>query len=216
MMVVNDLAQVLFDALSNKKTKDRLDPQLTKHAKAYAAGVITAIKVGITAQPKVDGSTKPGSQLESGNSDNGTITNVMSDLMTAKITATFNQSNSGAIAQENKAVCDYIMATGKVKFESGTIKGKCVSDSNLLQGNGKLGRITRLNGSALANIVRSTFTSYFPKIPQETDMIRFYTALCDYIMANAEVEYAPGMVIGYCPKNPGALQGGSASNGTIK
>ena len=217
-MVVEDLAKALFDAFSDTNDRTGNQAPLTSQAKAYARGVIAAITAGKAMQPSVTGITKQASSLKNGASQGGKLLNIVNGPMTGAIMGAFPESNAGEMVKEHKAVCEYIVANAKVSFEPGTINGQCtstaVSDGPLVAGKGRGGKISGLVGSALAAKVKGVFGA-FPKIPEETDMIPFYTALCDYIMENAEVSYASGMVVGTCPPSAGPLSG-SASNGKIK
>lgn len=204
-LIVDDLAQELWDSLSNKGGAT----ELSDESKAYAEGFITAVQGGIVTLPLVTGTADaPGAFT--GAAAGGIITNVISATMTNIIIAA-GQFAAQPVAQanltiENGVVCNYIM-TGLVNFAMGKVTGTSTavyvpppgsSIPGILQnGEATDGVIVGYSGPALKSLVWSALQGQSGMgMLEGPDMINFYTALCDYTLTNAEVVFASGTING--------------------
>jgi hypothetical protein len=218
-LVVDDLAQALFDSLSNKTDKDGNEPALTDEAKGYARGFINALKdaKSIHAPGTITGTAPPGGSLSNGLAlPVGTMVPLVPATMTAEIVTSgqFPLADVQTITDENNAVIGiHFTGVAKTSFESGSITGTCtataISPGILAAGEGADGKIELCDGAVLAALVTSTIGYTGP------DMIPFYTALCDYVKNNAEITYASGKVTGTFSAGGGPLVAGAGLDGEI-
>jgi len=111
-----------------------------------------------------------------------------------------------------EGIVQHIQTVGQVTFSVGTINGACTNTlitPGVFTGVGTNGQIINLNGPAMATLVASLVPFPGPT-PQ---LIAKCTAIANYIMANAQVNYST--VTGACSAGGGALIAGTASGGLI-
>lgn len=116
------------------------------------------------------------------------------------------------IQLENAAIIQYI-GTALVNFAAGGITGTCTNTSSspgpLAAGAGANGSLVGLTGAGASAAVSAAIGAAGP------DMIKHYTALIDYLTANAKATYASGSIVGVCPPGGGPLGAGAGTGGTI-
>jgi hypothetical protein len=207
MLSSNDLANMLiqtFPVHINSQGGPLSSPNQTT---AYAAGIVAALQAGTVSNPPntIVGTTVSGAPLVAGAGTGGVMV-VTPGPMLAQTLPAF--ATSPGISKENVGIISYI-STGLVVFQPGSIVGNCTntptSPGPLVAGAGTGGMITGLSGAAAAAAVGATGPM----------AIGFYTALCNYIMANASVSYATGTITGTCPPGGGPLANGTGAGGTI-
>lgn len=112
------------------------------------------------------------------------------------------------------AIATHIMTMGLVNFDTGNITGICTNtllSPGTVTGEGTGGKISGLSGSAMASMAQSM--AGFPSVTPE--LIAFCSGIADYVMANAEVAYATGTIVGVAPVGGGPMTGGTGIGGTI-
>lgn len=212
MLVEVDLANALHNALRQKKDGNGAPTPVSTETQEYASGFIASVKTGIVshAPGTITGVTAPGAPLVAGAGLGGVIVIASAALMIAKTSNGIPKAPD--IAKENTAVIAYV-TTGLVTFAPGNITGTCTSTAMapgpLTVGAGSMGTIVGLTGAGCLAAVGAA------GVPIGPDAIKHYTALIDYLLANAEVTYAPGAVVGVCPVGGGPLAGGTGVGGTI-
>lgn len=207
MLIAADLTFKLTATLV--PNPDKPTPQMVE----YVSGFLAAIKAAMVSNAvgTIVGLTAPGAPLANGAGTGGVIT-IQPAPMIAKTTVGQTSVAVTNIRKENEALINYI-ATGTVTFASGTIAGTCTNTPTnpgpLILGTGTGGVIVGLTGAgAMAAVAGATGYS-------GPAMITHYSALIDYLLLNAEVSYASGLVTGVCPIAGGALTLGAASGGII-
>lgn len=213
MLNEDQLEQILHNSLSQKTDGNGVPTKTSSETKAYAAGVIAALKSAIVSNPPgtINGITSPGSPLSAGSGILGLI--VMTPApMIAKTSTSFNPLSNTQLIKENTALITYL-ATGIVTFSAGNITGNCTntapSPGPLVNGAGKNGRIVGLTGAGAYAAVFAALGFLGP------DALTHYNHLVNYILDNALVSYPTSSVQGVCPAGGGPLVGGFAAGGTI-
>lgn len=209
MMVVNDLAQVLWDALGPPSDDSGPLPP-SDEIQAYADGYITMLSGGLInhVSGTVNAIGSPGLPVTNGTAIGGLIASIISSIMYDIVSLVI--IGAPELSNENAAIATYLMASGLVNFSSGNIGGTCtatqVSPGILAGGYGQQGQITLLVGAALAALLPSMAGPL---------QVPFYVALVSYTMDNAEITYIIGTVVGAFVAGGGAMTGGLANGGTI-
>jgi hypothetical protein len=223
MLVADDLAVILYDSLSDTTDKTGAPTTSTQFTQAYAEGIVAVMQAAIVtnAPGTVIGTGEPAGTFM-GSSTLGLI-ELDSSVMTDVILSVYQSSVKmeapdfdfspveSSITQENQAVCQYIMESGLVSFAqlTGIDTATLLSPGTLVDGHGDNGIISGLIGSACASIVASQSGLTGPY------RNAFYTALVNYIMANASATYAANNVIGDFSADGGPIQDGAGMDGTI-
>lgn len=179
--------------------------ELTSGSVANASGTITGTC------PAAGGS------LTSGAGTGGVITGLDGPTLATAIASNAGYpSTTSELTQFSDAIVAHLM-TGTASFSSGNVTGTCTNTPSsagiLTNGLGLNGTIVGLSGSALASTIHSAVYSAFAG--PSAKLIEFCTAFTDFIMDNAEIDYASGNVTGACPAGGGALSAGTGILGTI-
>jgi hypothetical protein len=185
-LIINDLANDLYNSLSKTTDKDGKPTYSNDYTKAYANGIISMIKATTLIGTANGTAATPGPGVGMSSDGQGPfIANV--GLMTSIISSQFSQSNATTISSENNAVATYLTSNLKINFPMGNITGNGTatpSADGVFTGSGANGTIIDINGSALSSAVASALGFIGP------DMTPFYTALCNYILANGIAAYS--------------------------
>lgn len=165
----------------------------------------------------ITGVTAAGSSLAAGAGLPAGIISAMSGSEMAELVVRY--AGYGSVSEQLRCFCGeivrHIETQGKVKFDSGNITGQCTStllSPGPLVGAGNSGDVVFLSGVILANNVHS-HCGYPGSVSQL--LIKFCTAVTNYIMENADVSYKNGQVTGVCPPSAGPLAAGTGINGKI-
>lgn len=177
----------------------------------YAKGLITMLSAGIVSHLPltVSGSAAPGAPLLAGAASAGRVIGLLGLTMTA--IAAKDPIIAATMLLEANAISLYIMASGLVNFQSGSIEGtstETASPGPLTLGKGTQGRFSGLDGGALAAMVASATGIVGPTSKDH------YSVVVSHIVDNAEVTYVPNTVLGSMAG--GTLVAGTAAGGTIK
>lgn len=184
----------------------------------WGEGVVQHIQSAATVNHAlVTGDTSPGSPLSNGAAAGGIISGMDGSTMASLVQAGAGYPNvSSELDTFCQQIVSHIQTLGLVEFEAGEITGQCTSTAlspgPLTNGAGTGGEISGLDGSILADAIHSAVG--YPG-GTSSALVKFCTAITNYIMANAEAIYASGQVTGTCPAGGGPLQGGVAAGGTI-
>jgi len=175
----------------------------------YCQGFIAMVSVGIVSHlpGTITGSAAPGAPLLAGAASGGKVVGLLGLTMSA-IAA--DPIVAPAMTQEADVIAGYIMASGLVSFQTGSIEGNSTETANpgpLAVGRGTQGRFTGLTGAALANLVSAATGTTGPKIIDQFDI------MMNHLMDNAEVTYLPNTVLGIM--TGGSLTVGAGAGGTI-
>lgn len=198
--------KILASQLPEKDAENKPRPspeQLTE----YCKGLVAALQAGVVshAPGTVNGTTVAGGPLALGSASGGLMVLTPALFIAKTQVATPNP----LYAAENSALIAYIMASGTVSFDPGTITGTCSSTPSspgpLLLGQGTGGKIVGLSGAAAALAVGAT----------GPDAVKHYDIIMTYIMENASVSYPLNSVVGTCPPAAGPLAAGAATGGII-
>lgn len=212
MLDATALALKIHDALGQKTDGNGAPTKVSKETQEYASGIVAALKAAIFNHlpGTVNGITAPGSPLSLGSAVGGVVV-IQPTPMIAKTSNGFAPPGPQLIA-ENTAVIQYI-GTGLVSFAAGSITGTCtntpVTPGPLILGAGSMGTLVGLTGAGCTAAVIAAIGVGGP------DMLKHYTALIDYVLANAEGSYATESVIGTCPTAGGPLTLGAGTGGTF-
>lgn len=213
MLDETKLAQKIHDALGQKKDGHGNPTPISNQTKNDAAGIVAALKAAVFSNlpGTITGVTAPGSPLTAGAGSGGIMVITPAPAI-AKMGVGLPPQAVPNASKETTALIQYI-GTGLVAFASGNITGTCTnsptSPGPLTAGAGSNGTITGLTGSACATFVASALGSSGP------ESIKHYTAIIDYILANAVAAYASGSVVGVCPSGGGPLTAGAGTGGTF-
>lgn len=212
MLNADDLAHKLSDAFKYHTDSGGLPFPPPDMLANYAQGVVAALKAATVSNVPgtISGVCAPGAPL-SGGFGAGGIMVVAPGPMIAKTQPGIHPLGAVNYSKENAALCTYL-STGIVVFAPGTITGTCTNTAEspgpLSGGVGANGTLTLLNGAACTAAIVAVLGGLGP-LPSA---IAHYTALIDYILANAKVAYPS--VTGVCPAGGGALVG-AATGGII-
>ncbi|NIT99515.1 MAG: hypothetical protein GWN01_00780 [Nitrosopumilaceae archaeon] len=183
----------------------------------WGKGVVQHIQTGQVDHALVTGDTAPGAPLANGAAIGGIISGLDGASMASLVQTEAGYPN---VSSELSAFCqeivNHIQSSGLVNFDPGQITGQCtstpLSPGPLTNGAGTGGIITGLDGNTLAGAIHGS--AGYPG-STSPELVTFCTAIVNYVMDNAEIEYTPGSVVGTCPAGGGPLQGGAATGGTI-
>lgn len=207
-----ELARKLHDALAQKTDGKGQPTPISDQTLSYAKGIVAALKAAVVsnAPGTITGVTAPGSPLSGGTGSAGVMVLTPGPMEAETLQGVPPQALPN-IAKENVAIISYI-STGLVTFS--TITGTCTSSSTspgpLAAGAGANGTITGLTGAGATGAVSAALGSV-----TGPDMIKHYTALINYILANATATYASGSITGVCPPGGGPLAAGAGAGGTV-
>jgi len=204
------LAKDLWELNGEVLDGDGLPKKATSEMKDYAKGLIAMLSVGIVSHLPltVSGSAAPGAPLLSGAASGGKILGLLGPTMAA--IAGKDPVIFATMLLEANAIATYILASGLVNFDTGSIEGtstESASPGPLTLGKGTQGKIVGLDGGALAVLVASATGITGPTSKDH------YSVVVKHIMDNAEVTYLPNTVLGSMAG--GTLVAGLAAGGTI-
>lgn len=212
-LVVADLASAINTALGPPTDKDGNPIAVTSEMMGYANAVVTTLKAGTFthAVGTVLGVGAPGAPITGGTALLGIIAGVSAGTWSGILASAFPGATT--TATEAGASTGYIMASGKVNFASGDITGTCtatpLSPGILAAGAGSGGLVAALVGSAWASAVLAAIGSPGPLAAP------VYTAVANYIIANAACSYATGTVVGVFAATGGPMTAGAGTAGLI-
>jgi hypothetical protein len=206
MLIVNDLANALWNSFGTIHDKDGLIVTTSQYAQAYANAYIAMIHAGV-----LQGTFK-GTTPQLGQSDApGTIT-LDWNIMYNNLISTFNKANLNNIKIENQIVATYLMNNSQILFSIGQVTGLCtatLATPGIFTGKGDGGTVTNLNGNVLGHDVGVALG-----IPTAPYLSSFYSALVNYTMTNAVCSYIQGNITG--PQNsPNGPWTGNGTNGSV-
>lgn len=225
MLVVDDLADAINDAIA-ATDKDGDPIATTDEMKTYAAAIIDTLMAGTVSNAvgtvigtgtPITPATAPPLNVFVGSSSNG--------LMALTTTAWLSEMNTGnpdadpgMISGEASDSTGYLMASGLIAFSSITGFDTATipptpappTAGTLTSGAGTGGLISGLDGTGWSAAIIGGFPDADPGLAKD-----IYDAISNYIMANAEVTYASGSVVGTFAAGAGPLTLGAATGGTI-
>jgi hypothetical protein len=192
-------------------------PPPTAQVLGMAKSIVNELKVaGIVNIPPgmvVGVAPSSGGPLTNGAASNGIILGPNAASLTGQFVA--NMGLAGAspqiLAMAN-AICTHIM-TGKVTFAPNKVTGACSNtpvSPGALTGAAVGGTIIGLSGSAMAQLMGSAFGGVSPQLLAKCN------AICTYIMANAQVSFIMGTIVGVCSAGGGPVAAGAGTGGTIQ
>ncbi len=208
------LAKKIHDALGQKADGHGKPTPVSHQTLNYAKGLVAALKAAsfLHAPGTVVGVTAAGSPLSAGAAAGGIIT-IAPAPMIAETSKGVPPEAIPKSTKENTAIIAYL-ATATVTFAAGTITGTCTSTSEapgiLDQGAGTDGTLTGIAGPAAAAFVSAQLGG-----PMGPDVVKHYTAVIDYLVANCKGAYAAGSVVGVAPSASGPLSAGAGTGGTF-
>lgn len=207
------LAKKLHDALAQKTDGNGVPTKISDQTLNYAKGIVAALKAATFSHlpGTVVGVTAAGSPLSNGAATGGVIV-IQPGPMIAKVAMGVPPEALPMLKTENTAIIGYL-ATVMVNFSPGGITGQCTNTAEspgpLQNGAGTGGKLTGATGAAATGFVAAQLGAIGP------DMLKHYTALIDYLVANVEGKYASGSVVGVCPPAAGSLTAGAGTGGTF-
>ena len=187
-------------------------PTSTKNIQ-FAKAIVTHVKSGIVSflPGTIVGVAAPtGGPITNGAGSGGKIVLVPSALEGLLIAA-FGVATP-EISKFAKALSGYIMSSGLVMFDVGTIVGattNTIVSPGSFTGTGSGGKITALQGPALAALLAAALG----KPPTSKPLLDMATAICDHIKTNGVV--ALSTVTGAASAGGGPIIGGTAAGGII-
>lgn len=192
VLSVSDLGEAVKDALDPKPE------DLPDELKAYCKGIISALQSATVTLSTHSGVTAPGSPLIAGTATGGIMV-VQPGPMLAET------ASIGPFASAEATALTTYMSTGLISFATGNINGVCTntptSPGPLTNGSAQKGKINGLLGPAAASFVAGATGGQLAgplSIP-------IYSAIMDYITAEAEVVFPSGTILGTCPPGGGPL-----------
>jgi len=190
--------------------------------KGWAKAIImelTTNAVVANAPGTITGDAPPtGGPLINGEGKNGLITKLEEANLADNVSSFTGRSPVTAqLIGFSKGIVDHIMAMGRVEFASGNIIGACTNTPpppppglpGMFTGSGSNGEVTSLDGAQMALLVKDNVG--YPDVSPELEAM--CTAICNYIMDNAEVIYA--LCSGTAIAGGGPIVGGFAAAGII-
>lgn len=209
------LAQTLWNTLGPPVDGNGKPLPPTDEIKAYAEGYIAMLKAGIvSAIPNtVQGTAPPGGPLSAGEANGSKILALSGSVMAAIVTPV-NPVAAAGLKLEADAIGLYIQGAAIVSFQTGAITGQSTETGGgpgpLVNGAGApVGRVSNMDGASMKELV-STATAGVATGPDQED---FYSALVDYTIENATVEFKANTIIG--TMSGGQLTLGAGSGGLI-
>ena len=213
MMTAADMADAIRSAMG-------FPTPVSAQLQGWAQGVIEEITTSAlvnNATGTVSGTAAPvPGPLSAGSASGGLISGMSGSSMASKVA---NYAGYPSASAELIAFCteivSHITSMGTVDFASGNITGICTNTPitpGTLTGAGSGGTISGLSGSTLASAVHGS--AGFPG-STSAKLTQFCTALVNYLIANAEVSYSMGSVVGVCTPGGGPISAGTAIGGTI-
>lgn len=211
------MAMVSADLADSMRSTMGFPTPVSAQLTGWATAVVNEIqqngKVN-NASGTVTGTCPPGGSLSSGAASGGVISGLDSSRLASAVASA---AGYGSVSSVLSTYCSQIVThveTGIVTFASGLITGTC-SNTPLSPGpfigSGSGGLISGLSGSTLASLIHSA-VGYPGSV--SGPLISFCTALCNYIMAQANCSYS-GTCTGIAPAGGGSLSDGTGANGSI-
>lgn len=194
--------------------KDGNSIETTAEMETYAEAIITTLTSATFTHLVVEGTTANGAPLALGKAENGLfLPPLLAPTWLGVMLSGFPTANPAELLKEATCSTTYLTGASKINFQAGNITGQCTSTPSspgpLAAGAGSLGTLDELKGSDWSS-------SCLPPEGDKDLSDKIFTAITDYITANAEASYLANTVNGVCPPGSGPLTAGTGVGGTIK
>lgn len=207
------LAQAINEALEIKD-KDGNDIETTAEMEVYADAIITSLKTTTVTLLLVEGTAgAPGGPVPDLRASQGTyLPPLTPDKWSAVTIAGFTKSDPAALLTEATTSTLYLTTATNIVFEEGSMQGTSTATpttpGNLVYTGDTGGKITGLTGEDWAK-------ASLPPTGDPAVASKLYKAIIDYLVKEAEINFAPGTVNGVFASPGAPLTGGVGLGGLI-